>query len=65
MKLDLTDHERDLVATALETRLLTLRRELLHTDARDYRHGLRAMVDELEAVLARVQGLQPTPELRP
>jgi hypothetical protein len=65
MNLDLTDHERDLVATALQTRLLTLHRELLHTDARDYRHDLRAMVDELEAVLARVQRLQPTSELQP
>jgi hypothetical protein len=55
-KLELNDQEAKDLRTALCVRLLGLREELVHTDHREYREGLRVLIERLEAVQQRLEG---------
>jgi hypothetical protein len=53
--LELSDREAQDLKTALSNHLVGMRTELVHTDDREYRAGLRAELDRLEAVLQRLE----------
>ncbi len=55
MHLDLSEREALDLKTALSLRLVEMRTELVHTDDREYRAGLRAEIDRLEVVLQRLE----------
>jgi hypothetical protein len=54
-KLELSAQEAKDLRTALSVRLLGLREELVHTDHREYREGLRVLIERLEAVLLHLE----------
>jgi hypothetical protein len=54
-QLELSDSEAEDLKKALSVRLLEMRGELARTDDRDYREGLRAMLERLEAVFQRLE----------
>jgi hypothetical protein len=60
MKLEISEHDGDVLETALATHLSSLRREAVHTDDREYRAGLRATIRELETIFVRLQRLKAT-----
>ena len=61
MKIELTDVEcRDLVEV-IDARRRELQNELVHTDDRAYRQELRAVVERLEALEARLAQANPSP----
>jgi hypothetical protein len=53
--LELSDQEAKDLRTAISVRLLGLREELVHTDHREYREGLRVLIERLEAVLRHLE----------
>jgi hypothetical protein len=55
LALELSDQEAKDLRAALCVRLLGLREELVHTDHREYREGLRVLIERLEAVLSRLE----------
>jgi hypothetical protein len=62
--LELSRRDAKELRTALSIRLVGMREELVHTDDREYRAGLKAATERLEGVLARleeVMGAGPTP----
>ena len=52
--LDLTEEEARELSTALEIRLHGLRAELAAADAREYRAGLRHILDRVERIAAHL-----------
>jgi hypothetical protein len=54
-KLELSAQEAKDLKTALAVRLLGLREELVHTDHREYKEGLRVLIERLEAVLRHLE----------
>jgi hypothetical protein len=54
-KLELSAEEAKDLKTALSVRLLGLREELVHTDHREYKEGLRVLIQRLEAVLRHLE----------
>jgi hypothetical protein len=54
-KLELSAQEAKDLKAALSVRLLGLREELVHTDHREYREGLRVLIERLEAVLRHLE----------
>jgi hypothetical protein len=55
MILELNDREARDLKTALAIRLVGMREELAHTDDRTYRADLRAAMERLEQVQARLE----------
>ena len=55
VRLDLDAADAKALRTALSIRLVGMREELVHTDDRDYREGLKAATERLEGVLARLE----------
>ncbi len=53
--MDWNRQELEDIRVALERHLHTLREELVNTDARDMRGGLREMLDRYERLFARVE----------
>jgi hypothetical protein len=53
--LELGSREAQDLKTALSNHLVGMRTELVHTDDRDYRAGLKAELERLEAVLQRLE----------
>jgi hypothetical protein len=54
-ELKLSDREARDLRTALSIRLVGMREELVHTDDRAYREGLRDATERLEVVLQRLE----------
>jgi hypothetical protein len=54
LKLELDEREAKDLKMALSVRIMGMREELNHTDHRDYREGLKALIGRLEAVLDRL-----------
>ena len=54
MQLDLSDDESRELDSALEAQLHTLRFELSAADSREYKHELRARLERLERIAARL-----------
>ena len=54
MQLDLSDDEAGELGRALEAQLHGLRVELSAADLRDYKHELRARLERLERIAARL-----------
>jgi hypothetical protein len=57
MTLELTEREGRDLRTALAIRLVGMREELVHTDDREYRAGLKATIEQLEVIQARLERL--------
>jgi hypothetical protein len=55
VRLEMSAREAKDLRTALSIRLVGMREELAHTDDREYRAGLRATTERVEAVLARLE----------
>ena len=55
LRLELDEREAKDLKLALSVRLLGMREELVHTDHREYREGLRALIERLEAVAQRLE----------
>lgn len=53
--LELTDREAKDLRTALAIRLVGMREELVHTDDRAYRAGLKDLIERLELVQQRIE----------
>jgi hypothetical protein len=53
MTLELSNTESEALRVALGIRLQQLQDELVHTDDRTYRRGVREAIEQLESVLAR------------
>lgn len=54
MTIELTAAEVALLRSVLEEKLLALHHEIHHTDHREFREGLKADRERLEAILARI-----------
>ncbi|WP_437982595.1 hypothetical protein [Sorangium sp. So ce117] len=61
LHLELSEREADDTRTALSTRLVGMRDELVHTDDRAYRADLKAMIERLEVVLGRLEAIVAAP----
>ena len=55
VELRLGAREAKELRTALSIRLVGMREELVHTDDREYRAGLKAATERLEGVLAKLE----------
>ena len=55
VQLELSRRDAKELRTALSIRLVGMREELVHTDDREYREGLKAATERLEGVLARLE----------
>ena len=53
--LELSEREAQDLKTALSNHLVGMRTELVHTDDREYRAGLKAELERLEVVLQRLE----------
>jgi hypothetical protein len=65
VRLELTDDEARELATALEAHLHSMRFELSAADIRDFKHDLRARLEVLEKIAARLsyeQGVETADE---
>ncbi|WP_437905213.1 hypothetical protein WME95_44085 [Sorangium sp. So ce327] len=65
LHLELSEREADDTRTALSTRLVGMRDELVHTDDRAYRADLKAMIERLEVVLGRLEAIVAAPTAAP
>lgn len=65
LHLELSEREADDTRTALSTRLMGMRDELVHTDDRAYRADLRATIERLEVVLGRLEAIVAAPPAAP
>lgn len=62
---ELSEREADDTRTALSTRLVGMRDELVHTDDRAYRADLKATIERLEVVLGRLEAIVASPTAAP
>ncbi|CAN98258.1 hypothetical protein sce8088 [Sorangium cellulosum So ce56] len=65
LHLELSEREADDTRTALSTRLVGMRDELVHTDDRAYRADLKATIERLEVVLGRLEAMVAAPAAAP
>ncbi|WP_437295919.1 hypothetical protein [Sorangium sp. So ce426] len=65
LHLELSEREADDTRTALSTRLVGMRDELVHTDDRAYRADLKATIERLEVVLGRLEAIVAAPAAAP
>jgi hypothetical protein len=54
MTIELTEHERELLAELLSAGIKVMLVEIRHTRSREYREGLKARESALESLLARL-----------